>query len=103
MAKDTIMDARKKAWDWLKSAFVKPGPAAALAEFAENPEDNERHELLQVHLRHALEKDEAFRKQLFALFPEEHRGIESTQTIGDVSGDGATVVQAAGSTVKITR
>jgi hypothetical protein len=96
LVEDSLSTAREKVVGWLKSKFTKPAQAAAVEVAAKTPQDADALEALQLQLRLALERDEAFRKELLALLPKEALPPGVTQT-ASVSGNENVVAQSTSS------
>ncbi|MFZ2642233.1 MAG: hypothetical protein WA117_14640 [Verrucomicrobiia bacterium] len=95
LVEDSLSAAREKVVSWLKSKFTKPAQTAAVEVAAKAPHDADALEALQHQIQLALERDEAFRKQLLELLPEEvKQGISQSM---HVSGNGNVSIQSTGS------
>jgi hypothetical protein len=88
--------AREKTVAWLKSKFTKPAQVGALEVAAKAPGDADALEALRHQVERALQHDEAFRKELIEMLPEEAIPPDIAQNMS-ISGSGSIGVQSAGS------
>jgi len=92
VAEGAAAEAGKKAFEWLNNKLTSAGAREVLEEIEKNPEDEINREALEVEIKKALRRNEAFREGLAELLKE--AGTTQSMTL---TGDGNKGVQIANS------